>query len=251
MWFRVTDPNFYGKKIEQDSGLHVIVSNLKYAWHKYLSDVELLSIAKLHNPLIEAPVSILKEMTLNLFNGSENVCCKEENGDIILHLQSNKMNVKFQIVITLQRDDELVYNEFILPLLLVMLEMQSRENKLIKVINDKESEIQGYKAGNIRFKSLPFVEDMYRREVLNSTMSTCAWHPTELLQCITPKLVLIEKNAENVNLLKSFMKNIDDTSSSNQGVTKEKHAGKTHNNIGSVNVNPEFIRRRKKKKSIF
>lgn len=27
--------------------------------------------------------------------------------------------------------------------------MQSRENKLIKVINEKESEIEGYKAGNI------------------------------------------------------------------------------------------------------
>ncbi|EEB10586.1 conserved hypothetical protein [Pediculus humanus corporis] len=133
MWFKIDGENYIGKKIVNGESCTILISDFKNVWHRALHDYDLFST--------------FQELIFNLFIEDDKVkkyLLKDNNNDnIVLKLESIQIGVKFYFEIFLFKgNEELLYNEFTLPLLQVVIEMENREKKLLEIIEEKTLELE-------------------------------------------------------------------------------------------------------------
>jgi hypothetical protein len=112
-----------------------------------------LLFIKNFNQDIEIPVvKIINHLKENLIekNNSKNLKIIPSNNSLEIRLDSKLHGIKFNWTFNLQQlDSKKVKDCLVLPLLFNLAEYQTREAELLKIINNKDKEIEDYKLQNV------------------------------------------------------------------------------------------------------
>lgn len=146
------------------------------------------------NPGLEAPVSkilflikdaLSKEDTNNLLSINESI---ENSEELNITMKSKISGVKFQYRFKLTCfDNESIRDHLIVPLLLNNAEYQSRESELIKIIQNKDKELEDFRSQGVKLSRSYLKTESFDYDNFNETTSKKNQFNEELIEnpCLT------------------------------------------------------------------
>lgn len=155
-----------------------LITDLNHFWYESITHSEFLNRLQELNPNLEAPTTkILDHIKTNLEkNSSDNLSISKEESKSRLHLWINSDLAGFPFcwqMIGESAHEEMVSENTTIPLLMMVSELYRRQKALLRIIFEKDKEIENYKAQGCKLTkkniaTVPFDETVFEHSMVFS-----------------------------------------------------------------------------------
>ncbi|KAG8232952.1 hypothetical protein J437_LFUL011445 [Ladona fulva] len=188
MWNLISsEPETYLLRLRENDGEYdFFLTDFKRVWKVKLNEVDMVESIQELNPRIEASHRALLDKTVTLLFKNEDISCIKGEESVTVKIESKIGG--FPFIFNLKLDlmpENNVYKEIILPLSLMVHELRKRQEKLINIIKEKDSEIEDYKLGGAHLshkflKTKAFDEKLFIEEEVSEVPSDMISSPVRI-----------------------------------------------------------------------